>query len=100
MQKMEEEEALAEFESSEKKQAETTNVEYNEDEDLEAEYSTIPTATSFRQINIMQKENDEEMVDQKQVIQSLEIEQVEDDPEVYEEETVYEDNDEVDELPD
>ena len=79
MQKMEEEEALAQFESEQK--AEANNPESSEDDDLEAEYSAIPTATSYRQIDIMQKENEKEMADQKQAIQSLEIEQIEDEPE-------------------
>ncbi len=79
MQKMEEEEALAQFESEQK--AEANNPESSEDDDLEAEYSAIPTATSYRQIDIMQKENEKEMADQKQTIQSLEIEQIEDESE-------------------
>jgi len=71
MEKLEEEEALAQFESASDKTE--TNTESSEDADLEAEYSTIPSAT-FRQINIMQKESKEEMSNQNQETEEFENE--------------------------
>lgn len=72
MQQLDEEEELSQFENN-------TNMENNEnddnissDEDNE-EYNTIPEVNSYRQVGIIEEEDTDNMINQEEVVESLEI---------------------------
>lgn len=64
MQKIEEEEVLAAFENGTENKQDQQQVTDDTDKDLEDEYETIPPVTSYRQINIVQQEENNKMVEE------------------------------------